>query len=54
MFIQPIRHIENLEFLEIGHSLECYESINKGCICAVPLLREYRKTFILGRGLNKG
>ena len=24
----------------IGHSMECYESINKGCICTVPLLRE--------------
>ena len=35
-----IRHIDNFEFLEFGHSLECYESINKGCICTVPLLRE--------------
>ena len=40
MFIQPIRHIENIEFFEFVHSMECYESINKGCICTVPLLRE--------------
>ena len=40
VYSQPIRHIENFELFEFGHSMECYESINKGCICTVPLLRE--------------
>ena len=39
-FILPIRHIENLECFEFGHSMECYDSVNKGRISTVPLLSE--------------
>ena len=28
-FLQPTLHIENLEFLEFEHSIECYSSVNK-------------------------
>ena len=32
--------MQNLEFFKLGHSMECYESVNKGRICTVSLLSE--------------
>ena len=32
--------MENLDFSKLGQAMECYESVNKGRMCKVPLLSE--------------